>query len=335
MIARLRSRFGTDLLADAADRFEIDPQELEELDGYENLVYGGATRVLRISHDGHRDPEQVLSECRFIAYLASGGAPVAAVLRSRGGSLLERIGDGDGGQFIVTCFERAAGRPLGEGDGAIVGALGALLGEMHRLSAGYRPEGVRREAWHENAHIAGWRASVSEEPAEVRSEIERLYERLRLLPDGPEHAGLIHGDLHSDNVLWDGQRLRAIDFDDSLIGPWGMDLGTSLYYCRRLQPGGSSRSPAEQRAFALDCAERLVRGYRRVRPLDGVARRHLADFVRWRQIDLFLYLLHGRRTRGLDEEEAAFLEPMRGDIALGLSPLRLADEELQALAAEE
>jgi Ser/Thr protein kinase RdoA (MazF antagonist) len=335
MIQRLRSHFGPELLTEAAGRFAMSADGLEELDGYENLVYADDARVLRISHDGHKDPEQVLGEVGFIAFLAAGGAPVASAIRSQGGELLERIADGRGRAFLVTCFERAPGRPLGEGDDTpqIVGALGALAANMHRLSAVYRPTGAQREAWHENVHIAEWRESVVDEPIDVQERIGAIYERLRSLPEGPRNAGLIHGDLHSDNVLWDGERLTAIDFDDSLIGPWGMDLGTSAYYCRRLLTNGRERSDDEQRAFILRFVEQLVRGYVQGRPLDDVARRHFADFVRWRQIDLFLYLLHSRRTRGLDEDEEVFLAPMRSDIGQGISPLLVDDERLLAAVA--
>ena len=334
MIQTLKPRFGPERLAEAATLFGLDPTGLEELDGYENLVYGGADRVLRISHDGHKDPRQVLAEIAFIAHLAAGGAAVAAPLPSLGGGALERVDDGEGGSFLVTCFVRVAGRPLGMGDDAdgIVEALGALAGAMHRLAADHRPSGVRREAWYENVHIAEWRESVADEAPEVRERIGALYERLRALPEDPEHAGLIHGDLHSDNVLWDGERLTAIDFDDALTGPWGMDLGTSVYYCRRLMPEGEWGDD-EQIAHILRFVEALARGYVRERPLDGVARRHLADLARWRQIDLFLWLLQQRRVRGLDDDEARYLAPMRRDIARGASPLLVDDARLlEALA---
>lgn len=335
MMQTLKPRFGPERLAEAARRFGVEPSGLGELDGYENLVYGSADRVLRVSHDGHKAPQQVLAEVAFIAHLAGGGASVAAALPSQGGALLERVDDDEAGSFLVTCFVRAPGRPLGKGDDSdgIVETLGALTGAMHRLAVDYRPSGARREAWYENVHIAEWRESVADEPPEVRERIGALYARLRALPEGPEHTGLIHGDLHSDNVLWDGERLTAIDFDDALMGPWGMDLGTSAYYCRRLMPEGDDGSDEEQAAHILRFVEALARGYVRERPLDGVARRHFADFARWRRIDLFLWLLQQQRARGLDDDEAAFLTPMRSSIGRGESPLLVEDERLlEALA---
>lgn len=335
MIRSVQSRFSDALLAEAAYRFAMNSATLTTLDGYENLVYSDDARVLRISHDGIRDPEQVLGECRFIAYLAAGGASVASALRSREGALLERLPDGHGSHFLATCFERAPGRPLERGDDTVevIESLGALAATMHRLSAGYQQQGTRREAWYENTHVADWHTNTADEAPALRANIEALYQRLRDLPNGPEHAGLIHGDLHGDNVLWDGERLTAIDFDDCLVGPWGMDLGTCAFYCRRLLPAGHDRTEEEQRAYILSFVESFVRGYCRLRPLDDVARRHFADFVRWRQVDLFLFLHHLRLTSGLDDEELGHLERMRGDIERGLSPLLLEDERLLAAVA--
>lgn len=70
-------------------------------------------------------------------------------------------------------------------------------------------------------------------------------------------AGLTHGDLFRDNVLWDGGRLTALlDFESASRGPFVYDLAvTVLAWCFH-------------DAFDWALARAMIEGYERVRPLE-------------------------------------------------------------------
>lgn len=96
--------------------YALDNYELRPVPGHEggrNLVYicslNGENRyVLRISALGDRTEENYLAETEFVRYLARNGAPVADVIPSVRGKLVERM-EQDGIAVFVTLFEYARG----------------------------------------------------------------------------------------------------------------------------------------------------------------------------------------------------------------------------------
>ncbi len=70
----------------------------------------------------------------------------------------------------------------------------------------------------------------------------------------PDTFGLIHADLHFQNVLFQGRVAGAIDFDLSGFGPYVFDLGVTLVQIQHLATYGALRGA-------------LLTGYRRVRAL--------------------------------------------------------------------
>jgi Ser/Thr protein kinase RdoA (MazF antagonist) len=97
--------------------------------------------------------------------------------------------------------------------------------------------------------------------AEERRLLERLEaqvrERLSAAPDGREHVGVVHDDLHPLNLLFHGREVRAIDFDGAQRDYFANDLAVSLGE----GVAGSPRAPS----FAAKRSA-LLRGYGRVRP---------------------------------------------------------------------
>ena len=55
---------------------------------------------------------------------------------------------------------------------------------------------------------------------------------MQRLGQGPNVFGLIHADAHLDNVLFDGQQARLIDFDDCGFGYRIYDVAVALWELR-------------------------------------------------------------------------------------------------------
>jgi Ser/Thr protein kinase RdoA (MazF antagonist) len=83
---------------------------------------------------------------------------------------------------------------------------------------------------------------------------EGLRNSLRAYGKRPDNFSLIHADLHPDNIVYDGERLSLIDFDDSAYG-WHMHEIASALIEYRFAPGFGALRDA------------LLEGYREHRPL--------------------------------------------------------------------
>jgi len=80
----------------------------------------------------------------------------------------------------------------------------------------------------------------------------------------PQRSGLLHGDLHFGNVIWDGYKPIPIDFDDCGIGLHMYDL---TIYLRSVKNQLSNRKQENQGAAYL---EAMVDGYNSIGSLDKV-----------------------------------------------------------------
>src|SRR5215208_7215361 len=96
--------------------------------------------------------------------------------------------------------------------------------------------------------------------------VEKLIRRIRtvqrLLGHGPETFGLIHGDLHQENYLFDRGQVRTIDFDDCGYGHYLYDLAVTLFNVR-----SRDDTPLLRQSF--------LAGYRSVRPLSSEHEQYL------------------------------------------------------------
>ena len=160
-------------------------------------------------------------------YLARGGMPVPAVLHvdlPRRAILLEDLGD-------VT-VERALA--AGEDKAALYHAAIELLADMqawgerspdHECVAFRRRFGEGLLRW-EMDHFDEWllrtwtgRTPTAGEKAVLDAFYDEVVRRLVALP-----SGLVHRDYQSRNLMVQDGRLRLIDFQDALAGPYMYDL---------------------------------------------------------------------------------------------------------------
>jgi len=161
------------------------------------------------------------------AFLQKGGLPVPDVLAvdlSRTAILLEDLGD--------QTLEAALGR--GQDKALLYRRAVELMVEMHAWAEkGPRDECVaftrefdakllrwELEHFHEWLLVEYVKAPLSEdEIVELNSFYDELTAKLVALP-----KGFVHRDYQSRNLMLQGDRLRLIDFQDALIGPYVYDL---------------------------------------------------------------------------------------------------------------
>lgn len=264
--------------------------------------------LLRIHEPGEAAPPEIGSELAWLAALAHDGLPVPQPVAARDGARTVRA-DAPGVPLGRICSlqrwveGRAAGRP----GRRHLTALGRLTARLHQQAASWRPPpGFERPRWDWHGLFRGrWicgldaAATWDRLPARHRAAFEAVANRVRAAMDalgqGPESFGLIHADLHVENVAFCRGEARPFDFADCGHGYWLYDLATSLDHT----------SPPGAR-------DALLAGYGEVRPLPPGVHEHLAAFVAGRRVDLTLWgLARPEIARGMGERWPAYLDRSR------------------------
>ena len=136
---------------------DFDFQEVEGHEGGRNQIFVFSKNdekkfVLRISSTGDRTEKDYLAETEFVHYLAENGAPVADVIPSVNGKLVEVVDNGKEPIFI-SLFEYAKGMLLCDNGYRYRERVpleeyfyntGKTLGKIHELSKYFKPKSTHR-----------------------------------------------------------------------------------------------------------------------------------------------------------------------------------------------
>ena len=229
------------LLEAAQALYPLEGHEFVPVPGHEggrNLIYvcrrDGENRcVLRVSALEDRTEEDYLAETEFVRYLARNGAPVADVLPSTNGRLVERV-EWAGKRHFLCLFAYAPGMLLYDNgyryrEGAPLSEYfyntGKALGAIHRLSKAYAPV-HRRPEFFDKYNMARLDRLIPDAYADLKRAIARRLEEFRRLPRDADSYGLVHFDFSDGNYHVDMETgaLTAFDFDNCMYCWYMFDL---------------------------------------------------------------------------------------------------------------
>ncbi|MBI3159779.1 MAG: phosphotransferase [Chloroflexi bacterium] len=278
-----------------AARWGGAPASLELVNDGINAVYrfraGGETTYLRITHASLRDEADLHGSLVYQRRLLAGGAPVCEPLPALDGEWVAAAQQGEE-RFLATACRHAPGQPLPE---VLLPAeqwtcWGRLMGAVHRASESFQsPPGVRyltwREVWAELGDL------LEPDDAIGRREYDAIGAWFARLPETPPDFGLTHFDFRAGNVLWDGEMMTLIDFDEPVWHWYAADVARPFLELRDL--------PDEDQRAARG---RFLEGYRAVRPLDEFWVERLPWFTRMKRMDFYAWNYANWDPRAGDRE---------------------------------
>lgn len=312
----IRNRFNDTILTEARRRYDIAPDKITLLDGFESFMFeyekDGAAYIMRLSHSRRRTPDMIRGEADWINYLAAGGAGVAKAVMSANGELVELIDDGEGDQFLATAFVRAAGGPVWLTDfwqEPFFVDYGRLLGRIHRLSKSYT---LPNAAWSRGAWCDPVNMNIHDDLMADNSVMGARYRELMAhllaLPQDADSYGMIHQDAHAANFFVDENgKMTLFDFDDCVYGHFAYDLAMVLFYAV------TNRPDAEE--FAPLFWEPFWRGYCAENELDSVWLKEIPHFMKLREIDLYAVLTRDYSPEAWADEDSWTGRYMNGRFA--------------------
>ena len=245
------------------------------------LTSNGERAFLRAASACERTPQTIEGELRMLDALTARGVPVVSAIPSDRGSRIETV-DTPLGPFHVVLFAALPGT-IRDAETLSVPDYrrwGGAVGRIHAGLAAIPSDAVARPpSWQRAFDIL--ETHRERVPEDTKIGAARLRARLERLPRTPAWYGLLHGDLELDNLTWDDDAIRALDFDGASCGWYLLDVAKAL-----ADPldSGLSTTDAPIAAF-LD-------GYRDQRPLPDTSMASLPDFRLLARLIDYASLLH-------------------------------------------
>ncbi len=266
-----------DVFEKAKTLYPLEGCEFRMVSGHEggrNLVCiaarGGEDRyVLRFSGLGDRTEEEYLAETEFIRYLARNGAPVADVIPSVRGRLVE-CAEENGRKIFISLFACAKGMLISDNgyryrEGAPLEEYfyntGKTLGTIHRLSKDWRPV-HRRPDYFDKYNLDYIGSLIPDSYTELKQAIARRLEEFRKLPADGDSYGLVHFDFSDGNyhIDMDTGEITVFDFDNCMYCWYMFDLANLWTHgvgWFRQEPDAKKRMEAMRWYFGT-----ILEGYR-------------------------------------------------------------------------
>jgi Ser/Thr protein kinase RdoA (MazF antagonist) len=167
---------------------------------------------------------------------------------------------------------------------ATAARFGAFLARLHTVAIGWREGASQTDIDRPRLDYAGLfgknspynpgdgAVHISEASQRVLDAVAARVERvMATLDTAPNTFGLIHGDFIYKNTLWDGERVRVVDFEDCGYGYYLYDLATPLLFYKALP------------AYAA-LKQALWDGYTGVRPIPADYRPDLETLIAGRYV---------------------------------------------------
>ena len=225
--------------------------------------------VLRISDIGDRSEADFLAETEFVHFLAENAAPVADVIPSAHGRLVECV-EADGEAVYVSLFEYAKGMLLADNgyryrEGAPLSEYfynsGKTLGAIHRLSRLYTPLHPRTD-YFDKYNMTCLNRLIPDEYGELKKAITKRLDAFHALPKDSNCYGLVHFDFSDGNyhIDMDTGRITVFDFDNCMNCWYMFDLANLWIHNEGWTR--QENDPAKRLALMQQCFELQLQGYR-------------------------------------------------------------------------
>ena len=267
------------MIEKAINLFSLNGYDFHEVEGHEGgrnqiFIYSKNDEkkfVLRISSTGDRTEKDYLAETEFVHYLAKNGAPVANVIPSVNGKLVEVVED-DGAAVFISLFEYARGMLLCDNgyryrEGAPLEEYfyntGKTLGKIHELSKHFEPTAdYRRPEYFDKYNMEYINRLIPDNYSDLKNTIATRLEKFHKLPNDSQNYGLVHFDYSDGNYHIDmtNGNITVFDFDNCMYCWYMFDLA-NLY----LHGEGWFRfesDPAKREAGMQNYFNTILKGYK-------------------------------------------------------------------------
>ncbi|MCS6836238.1 MAG: phosphotransferase [Anaerolineae bacterium] len=308
----------------ALDAYGLGRAECRILARTHNVVFlaqdGPRRYVLRL-HTYALNTHRLRAEIAWLSYLAEVcHLPVPHPLYTRDGAPYALAQDDPQMIGVLFVYQEGQEKPLDALDSADCAAIGRLLARLHRAAQDFSPtpdsdlprldyNGLFGEGG--RYALGGLQSMLSDAVLEVMQQVGQQARRaFEALGQSRSSYGLIHGDLHQQNVLFHQGQARALDFEYCGWGYFLYDFAPLLWQLK-LRPEYAALEQA------------LWEGYHSLLPLPSAWRDHLETLVAARHVASIRWLALNHENPSVYPHAQAMMEQRAAELRHFLAEGRL------------
>ena len=239
---------------------------------YQNKGY-----YLRITHEKIRSFEDVAAAIDFQNHLFQKNAPVPQPVQSKHHRFIECIRQDELEFFVHVCFEVPGNiMHFNHTEKSTYHTWGKSLALLHLASQSYHPKENIFKSWEDLWQETGDYAK--QESPQIQYLHQQINAWFTKAPRTQSNFGLTHADHRQGNVLYDGQQVHIIDFDEPVYHWFMTDIARPLL--------DLCNEPQEKWKPLFDL---YVEGYRSVLPISNDDLKALNWCVQMKSLDIYLW----------------------------------------------
>ncbi len=211
-------------LNDWLQRFRISSNAIYPFEAKGELYF------LRLAPVSEKLEKNIYGELEFINYLIQNGYPALKPVAAKNNKTVVLL-DTEWGKYYASVFSCVPGIPIEDTDfdDAVMYAYGKALGQLHNLSAKFKPNTAK---WDYREALSWIKEKLDkyEAPMTVIREYEKICNQIQDITVNVDNYGLVHYDFEPDNVFYDEQNenVAVIDFDDGMYNFYAVDIEQAL-----------------------------------------------------------------------------------------------------------
>jgi Ser/Thr protein kinase RdoA (MazF antagonist) len=242
-----------DLAKTAIKEWDLDVESINLHLQSENTVFkvegaDGNTYALRIHRKGYHDLDELNSEHAWTSCLSEAGLLVPEAVATKNGEAYATVFFQDSDEYryvgLVKWIEGTILNDLildlEEKDVSdLYESLGKVVAKFHNATIAWEvPEDFKRHSFDTEGFLGDqpfwgrfWEAenATNSERKKLTLIRNNMTGILSKLPKDINSFGMIHADMHSQNILIQEENLSVIDFDDAGFGWYGFDLAVAIW----------------------------------------------------------------------------------------------------------
>lgn len=278
-------------------------EDIHLIGGYFNNVYEISAVppiVVKIFDRGIDSEEKIMSEIAWTQFLKENGVHVAVPILIENESYIYSLTE----ELFFVAYKKVNGRHIDinheDWNDKLFHQWGRGMGTMHSLSKLYKGKYGRPE-WNEHPM---YQLDMNHFDPTIKEKWENYLVGIHSIHKSKDSYGIIHGDLHQHNFLYDKGELAFIDFGDSECNWFAYDIAIAIYHASQ------SYAMDKRSKFASSFFNAFIDGYSMVNSVDETLN-SIDFFVNFRHLYSFVYHTQYSDRTKLNERQLQYLEDMK------------------------